>query len=179
MVSEPLDELYFKWLYELVAEPNFEEGSLTYWHVLKILFEKEFVWVVANDENRIQDGKALRIEFLNVNDIQTADSVWIELGCSVLELMVGLARRFAFEADGEPHYWFWVLMDNLGLFRFSDDTVLPEERIDDLLDRFIYRKYEPSGLGGLFPLENPREDQRKVELWYQLSEYIMERGLAG
>jgi hypothetical protein len=36
------------------------------------------------------------------------------------------------------------------------------------------REYFPSGKGGLFPLENPREDQTKVEIWYQMHAYVME-----
>jgi hypothetical protein len=31
-----------------------------------------------------------------------------------------------------------------------------------------------SGLGGMFPLEDPREDQRAIEIWYQMMAYINE-----
>jgi hypothetical protein len=41
----------------------------------------------------------------------------------------------------------------------------------------IHRYYQPNGHGGFFPLENPQDDQRHVELWYQLNEYVMERNL--
>lgn len=185
MSSEPLDELYFKWLYEQVADPGFHQQSLTYWKVLRILFTKEFVWVVdvVNDENRIKDGKALRVDFLREKGIgrYDVDPDWIEIGCSVLELMVGLSRRMAFMADGEPHYWFWEhLMKNIGLSKYSDDSRrIPRMYIDRMLDRLIFRIYEPSGLGGFFPLEDAPQDQTKVELWYQLSAYVMERELAG
>lgn len=181
-MSEPLDELYLKWLYEQVADPGFKNQSLTYWKILKELFRKEFIWVVANDENRIQDGKALRLEFLNDQGISNVDSSWIELGCSVLELMVGLSRRLAFEADGEPHFWFWQLMENIGFAGYNDKhrfTTRLVERIDDILNDLIHRNYEPSGRGGFFPLENPPKDQRRVELWYQLSAYVQEQDLAG
>lgn len=179
-MSEPLDELYLKWLYEQVADPDFEDQELTYWKVLGVLFTKEFVWIVANDENRIQDGKALRFEFLDDQGITDVDPNWIELGCSVLELMVGLSRRLEFEADkGKAHYWFWILMDNLGLSKYNDRRRLPRRQVDDILDRLIFRNYEPSGHGGFFPLRNSRKDQTKVELWYQLSAYVLEHELAG
>lgn len=178
-MSEPLDELYFQWLYKQVADPDIQDSSLTYWKVLRVLFTKEFVWRVPNDDNRIQDGKALRLEFLDDQGIPEVDSNWIELGCSFLELMVGLSRRLSFEADGEPHYWFWDLMENLGLKGYNDRRRLPRRKIDDDLNRVIFRNYEPNGWGGFFPLKNPAQDQRKRELWYQMSDYILERELAG
>lgn len=182
MNSEPLDELYFKWLYEQVAEPEIRDQELTYWKVLRILFTTEFICVVANDENRIIDGKALRHEFLDNTGIPNDDLHWMSLECSVLELMVGLVRRFEFEAVGRAHYWFWVLMENIGLIGYSDQRRFTKaliNRIHSILDDVIHRNYEPSGLGGFFPLQESRYDQRDRELWYQMSDYILERNLAG
>jgi hypothetical protein len=184
-MSEPLDELYFRWLYEQVAVSGFDDRDLTYWKVLRVLFTKEFIWVpdVVNDENRIADGIALRREFLEAEGITDVDPDWMAVGCSVLELMVGLSRRLEFEADkGKAHYWFWVLLENLGLAGYSDHRRFTKRllaRIDDILDGLIYRNYEESGLGGLFPLQYPRHDQRDRELWYQMCDYIMEKELAG
>jgi hypothetical protein len=184
-MSEPLDELYFKWLYEQVAVPEYEDRDLTYWKVLRILFTKEFVWVpdFVTDENRIHDGIALRHEFVAAIGIEDVDPDWMDVGCSMLELMVGLARRLEFQADkGGTHYWFWVLMENIGLTGYSDDRRFTKRllsRIDDILDGIIYRNYEPSGLGGFFPLINPLHDQRDRELWYQMNDYLLERELAG
>jgi hypothetical protein len=178
MSGEPLDELYFQWLYSKVADPDIQEKNLTYWGVLRILYTKPFVWVdsVVHDEDRIKDGKALRIEFIedqgwNISDV---DHSWMEMGCSMLELMVGLSRRLEFLADGTPHYWFWVLMSNIGLAGYNDRKRLPRRHIDDVLDEIIYRNYEPSGLGGFFPLQYPREDQRDIDLWTQMNEYVLE-----
>jgi hypothetical protein len=185
MSSEPLDELYFKWLYEQVAVPDYSDRDLTYWKVLKVLFTKEFVWVpdFVSDENRIQDGIALRHEFLEASDIQDVDPDWMDVGCSMMELMVGLARRLEFQASkGRTHYWFWVLMDNIGLIGYSDERRFTRrllDRIDDILDDVIYRNYEASGIGGFFPLDKPRYDQRNRELWYQMCDYVLERELAG
>lgn len=179
MNSEPLDELYFQWLYEQVADP---EQDLTFWNVLRVLFTTEFVWIVPNDENRIADGKELRENFIKARRIRLRreDRNWINLGCSMLELMVGLANRLEFLADkGTAHYWFWVLMGNIGLSEFDDAHEVPEDDVQDVLEMVIQRYYESNGHGGLFPLERPREDQREVELWYQLSEYVTEQELAG
>jgi hypothetical protein len=40
--------------------------------------------------------------------------------------------------------------------------------------RLNRRLYTTSGYGGLFPLEEPKEDQRKVEIWYQMMAYLGE-----
>lgn len=176
-MTGPLDELYFVWLYSQVADPAVKDPSMSYWRLLKELFDKEFVWVVPNDDNRLEDGKDLRKEFLDDQDL-AADPDWIELGCSVLELVVGLSRKLAFEADGEPHYWFWQMMDNLGIGEFNDQERLPKRIIDDVLEQVIWRTYGPDGSGGIFPLREPNKDQRKVELWYQMSAYILELELS-
>jgi len=189
-MSEPLDELYFQWLYRQVADP---EQDLTFWNVLRVLYTTPFVWVVPNDENRIGDGKELREFFIDSQRIRLRreDRNWIDLGCSMLELMVGLARRLEFLANkGTAHYWFWILMENIGLSRFNDDDwdffkfeddhdKTSEDYVRDVLEMVIQRYYESDGHGGFFPLDRPEEDQREVEIWDQLSEYVMERGLAG
>jgi hypothetical protein len=173
--DQPLDELYLVWLYSQVADPEVEDPSLTYWELIRCLFKTEFVWTIRNDENRSEDGKELRQEFVNVSGLKGVDPNWIELGCSFLELMVGLSRRLSFEADGEPYYWFWKLLENLELTGYSDDRRFPERRVSAIIDRVLNRRYEANGVGGFFPLERPTEDQRKVELWYQLSAYVLEQ----
>lgn len=174
MNEEPLDELFLKWLYSQVADPKIHDPSLTYWKLLRHLYTKEFVWLVPNDDNRLEDGKDLRLEFIHSQGIEDAEIGWIEIGCSVLELMLGLARRLSFEADGEPYYWFWQLVENIGLIRFNDRRMYPRRRVDNILDDVILRQYDADGQGGFFPLRDPPEDQRQVELWYQLSAYVLE-----
>jgi hypothetical protein len=38
----------------------------------------------------------------------------------------------------------------------------------------IWRTYDRRGHGGLFPLQRSNRDQRRVEIWYQLSEYLLQ-----
>lgn len=177
MNAKPLDELYFTWLYRQVANPDITDPAFTFWKLLKELFTKEFVWLIPNDDNRLEDGKELRIEFIHEEGLTEVDRDWIELGCSVLELMVGLARRLSFEAEGQPHYWFWCMMENIGINRYSDDWKrFPRTHIHKVLDRVIFRTYKANGQGGFFPLKHSEQDQRQVELWYQLSAYVLEQG---
>ena len=179
-MSKPLDELFFEWLYSQVADPETNDPHRTYTRLLRQMYQTEFVAVVERDENRIEDGMELRREFVAERHIRRRETAsWLELGCSMLELLVGLSRRIQYDAGGEPHYWFWEMVKNLGLIRMSDAYPrYSERRVADVLDRVIRRDYQPNGEGGLFPLKDPHQDQRTVELGYQLSAYVLELELS-
>ena len=172
----PLDEAYFVWLYSQVGSVKNRNRSKTYWKLLRLLHGKEFTWSnIEYDGNRAQDGRDLRLDFLRGTGTYVDDPAWKELGCSMLELLIGLSRKLAFEGEGEPSDWFWVLIGNLGLIDCTD-VFPPDPRIvEEILDKVIDRKYADNGAGGLFPLEHPHEDQREVELWYQAQAYLLER----
>lgn len=173
-MSADLDELYFEWLYGQISSVKLKNPSRTYWNLFRILFKKEFIWWVPNDDNRVEDGKDLRYEFLeDAKESATVD--WLDLGCSMLELFIGLSRRLAFETNAEPAEWFWELLENLDLRQYNDRVIVPCDEVEAALDKVIWRTYKRNGSGGLFPLKRARQDQREVELWYQLGEYILER----
>lgn len=178
-MSTGLDERYFDWLYYQVCSARLKNPKLTYRNLLYILYTKEFVWLVPNDDNRADDGKDLRYEYLSQEGVRIneRDSHWLDLGCSMFELLIGISRRLEFETEIRAKKWFWELLDNIELAHFSDALEFDREEVDEVLDRVIWRTYEYNGGGGLFPLIRPETDQRKVELWYQLSSYILERGL--
>ena len=139
-----------------------------YTDLFEQMFLKEFFWTVPNDDNRIEDGLDIRREYFHRHEA-------LDRGCSVLEVIIGLSRRLSFLAGGDSEWWAWRLIANLELSRMTGRIgAIRAERIDDILDRFIWRLYEPDGTGGLFPLAWPKEDQRKVELWYQMCHYIEE-----
>jgi hypothetical protein len=175
----PLDDLYLEWLYSQVASTQLRSPSKTYWSLFRQLFTKEFVWIVPNDDNRVEDGRDLRREFLSVTGIRNVDPNWIDLGCSVLEMLISLSRRCEFLTEATAQEWFWRLMDNLDLTRFNDSWYRKEHNealIDERLNRLIFRNYYYDGsFGGLFPLKNPDRDQRNVEIWYQMNSYLLEQ----
>lgn len=179
MDGQPLDEQYLHWLYRRVASVRLKNPARTYWSLMKQLYAKEFVWLIPNDDNRVEDGRDLRYEFLAEYGVEDVDLEWMGLGCSFLEMLIGLARRLAFEAAdiGDVRDWFWILLENLNLARFNDAVYvneIQERTIDEVLDAVIWRTFNSDGSGGLFPLEDAQEDQRDVEIWYQLSAFLSE-----
>lgn len=175
-MSAPIDEEYFTWLYSQIGHVKLRNRARTYWELARIMYQKEFIWFIPNDDNRAVDGRDLRQEFLEEAEIDEVDPEWMTLGCSMLEMCIALSRRLAFETDGQPRDWFWHLIEQLDLKQYSDRDFdkVAERKINDALDRVIWRTYSPTGRGGLFPLRRAQSDQTEVELWYQANEYLLE-----
>lgn len=173
MEAGTLDDQYLPWLYAQVAEVKTRRSSKTYWRLFRQLFSTEFAWFVPNDDNRAEDGRELRHEWAAETGYRP-DPEWLSLGCSFLELLIGLARRLEFEAGRDVPFWFWQLIDNVGLTGFNDRARFTDEEVDDRTSAVIWRTYDRNGNGGLFPLREAHKDQRKVEIWYQLSEYLLQ-----
>ena len=87
----------------------------------------------------MEDGRALRYEFIVDNDIDEPDSMWLGLGCSMFEMLVALSERMAFEIDGEPREWFWQMLDNVDITHYTDDRYTREvyADVEEVLDRII------------------------------------------
>lgn len=177
-MSATLDDLYLEWLYSQVASVKQRAKTKTYWSLFRQLYRTEFVWLVPNDDNRVQDGRDLRWEFIRECDIRNAEASWMRLGCSMLELLIGLSRRLAFEDGQSPVHWFWVMLGNVELDQCTDMVYQQKPQVEtwveNIAERIIFRQYEPDGSGGLFPLQHPMQDQREVELWYQQCAYLLE-----
>ena len=172
-MTETLDDLYLTWLYSQVGDVKVRNKSRTYWDLLRQMYNTPFVWLIPNDDNRVQDGLDLRYEWIMEIGI-TPDREWMEEDCSFLEILIALSRRLAFEGEGHPPTWFWHLIANLGLQECTDRSKYNQEEVNEVLETVIQRTYAPNGRGGLFPLRYPKHDQREVELWYQMNEYLLD-----
>lgn len=175
-MRRPLDDEYVGWLYRTFSPAGLVKPVRTYWKLFAALHRKEFIWLVPNDDNRAEDGQLLRTDFIEEVCADAAvNQDWLHLGCSMLELIAALSYRLAFMAEGEPRVWFWEMIKNVGLTRYSDRLAsIREDDVEEILDDIIWRRYLPDGTGGLFPLQETENDQREVELWYQISEYVQQ-----
>jgi hypothetical protein len=172
-MDTPLDEQYLNWLYARIGSVRETRKSKTYWSLFRLLYTTEFVWLIPNDDNRVEDGRDLRYEFRDEMGLTHVPSWWMSMECSVLEMILALTEKLAFEDDRTPSRWFWELMMNLNLSGYNDGN-FNEQRVAEIVHNLIWRTYEDDGRGGLFPLRHPRQDQRRVEIWYQSQAYLIE-----
>lgn len=166
---------YFNFLCKVVGR------SEKYVLLLQRLYSMEFYSLVPNDDNRGVDGTKVRDLFCDEEGPQGL-SLCPDGPCTVLEMLIGLSLRLEFETaqseyEKTPDEWFWILIDNLGLTQFENQLFFDGALFDDVSDIvniFLERQYTSTGDGGLFPLRKAKKDQREVEIWYQMSAYILE-----
>ena len=148
---------YFRWLKSQIEQrENHRYDDLLEW-----LFYQDFYSILPMDENRARDGEALRMEY----------GIQLNRPCSMFEMLIALARRMNFvlqELSDPPNIknYFWGFIENLGLDSNDEDLNYI------LIRRFLERRYERNGKGGLFPLNRYTKDQRGVEIWYQMMSYV-------
>lgn len=171
MTRNEIRECYFDWLCDLVCKDRHSK-SVSYSRLLTRLHEAEFTYLIAMDQNRAENGIALRWRFY----CETGYNTRSNNPCSILEMMVALAISCEAIMD-DPHVgdrtgqWFWSMIVNLGLgsmtdYRFDDDYV------DGVVRRFLDREYEPNGKGGLVTIKNCEYDLRTIEIWNQILWYL-------
>lgn len=166
---------YFDWL---KSQVEYFTDRGTHEFLFRRLHDREFYAVLENDNNRISDAMRLRDEYYGRGmdgDIQ------IDGPCSMLEFLVALARRMSFiyslPDEDRTADCFWTMIRNLFDGDMSDDEYAYRSNeivVEQIIDRFLERAYESDGYGGLFPLDSPRGDQRNVEIWYQMNQYLNE-----
>lgn len=186
-----LSELYLNWLLRLINADNYQGKS--YIKLCSLLNKIPFNPIMKLDINRNSDVQSL----LRETYIQS-QSDWYRLNeqfdeimelptwpVSFLELIISLAMRidldFMREINGidNTRIYFWVLVRNLGFLSFDDEN-WNEDAIISVVNRLNIvqeRKYDFNGNGGLFPLENAEMDQRNVQIWNQLCQFVNQRFL--
>lgn len=184
-IQHAIREDYFRWLCDGV-EAITESPNTSYRGLMYALFDKEYYWSVPHDDNRGLDGVGLRKEYFDLMNFSGPDYKIERLAlngpCRVLEMMIALAKRCEDDIMYNPkkgdrtRVWFFHMIKNLGLEGYYDANFNFEtqEKISKVLDMAIYREYDEKGNGGFFPLKGECQDQRKVELWYQLASWLNE-----
>lgn len=170
---------YFDWLCIKVGI-NANNPKRMYTRLAEALHRLTFKAVIDDDENRAMDGLQLRVDFMEAHG--TLGSSTNRGRCTMLEMIVALAKRinYLMGSENNPHhtgYWFFKIVENLGLMKLDDDRydiLNGDFYVQDAADRLIFRLYDEDGKGGMFPLNNPSNDQRTVEIWYQMQAWLIE-----
>ena len=173
-----IDREYFDWLCDLVCGNRYS-GQASYEHLLSYLHSVPFRYSLAMDENRAEDGIGMRYRFARAK--APSSQVWVVLDelegeCSVLEMMVALSVRCEEWMDDTNYgdrtgQWFWEMVVNLGLGAMTNDRY-DEGLVESAVSRFLNRRYERNGKGGLFTIRDCNRDLRKVQIWYQMCWYL-------
>lgn len=167
-----IQEAYFAWLYQLVHD----RVDLTV--VCRLMHQVEFTPLVPYDENRVAVAAGLRNEFQELSGSlgpgEAADLMGPD--ASVFEVLIGFAGQADDMIALSLKSWFQIFTENLGLDRYDDEYLLRRSTypVESIINKFNNRDYRPNGRGGIFPLKHPKHDQREVELWYQMGDYMNE-----
>ena len=80
------------------------------------------------------------------------------------------------DAGNRTGQWFWNMVVSLGLAAM-DDNRFHQSRAEFVIERFHRRDYQPNGAGSLFTLQNPKDDMRTLDIWYQMMAYLNENDI--
>lgn len=179
MSRNDYENLYFKWLCKIVNSDRYRK-EVSFRKLLTRLHDTEFIYLIPLDENLATDGVDLRYRFaLDEHCEDDYDRIMEDLDypCSVLEMLIVLSLHCEESIMDDPRYgnrtsqWFWGMIKNLGLGSMTDSR-FDSDYVDDVIERFLYREYEPDGRGGLFTIRDCDVDLRNVEIWHQLCWYL-------
>ena len=167
---------YVTWL---VQQMNIVEGK-NYGMLLRELYRKEFYAIVKYDEDRGEDGLALRSTWAD----ETGYSGPLSFGPpTVLETIIGISLRIEEQIFGGPwaEEWdykkiFWDLINNLGLLEY--DGVLSSadyDKVVTVLDEFLSKVSHCYTFANIFVFSVTPPNLRKMNLWGQMHAYIAEK----
>ena len=175
VTRDVINNKYFEWMYDMMCAHRFAKG-ISFRKLLMRLHSIDFTYSNRKDAARSDDGMDLRYRFAYRHvGIENAER-YLSGPCSVLEMIVALAIRCE-ETMNDTKYgdrtsqWFWGMITNLGLGGM-EDTMFDRRYVDEVVERFLNRDYEPNGRGGLFTIRNCDKDLRTVEIWYQMWWYL-------
>lgn len=184
--EEQLEETYFQWLMmDAFSNPN---DRILFEGVMREMHSIPFYWKLWADQNRAGDALAFRqsdfLQFQDQRDLDRMDQHWLgnwaTASPSVLEVLIGMARRWSFYYDQPVPFYFAVLFGNLGFQRVPGKILSANTRegIRRILDNWMSRQFPPDGTGTPFPIMNalhlPMFDMAEIDIWGQMNMYSAE-----
>lgn len=183
-----LTETYFAWLADDCFSDRNERKE--YEGVLRVLHDIPFYWTIWSDENRAGDALSYRQnDFLGFQqDLDRMDQHWLHnwgsASPTVLEVLLGMARRWTLYFEAPVPYYFQHFFKNMGFDRYPGKmlTSQGQQNIRIAVDDWMARQFEPNGKGSPLPLpdnvsfvnENQAQvDMRQVDIWTQMNAYSL------
>ena len=172
--KDKIENDYFEWIYDLMCGRRYAK-DISYRKLLSHLHSVEFTYTIQRDSNRAADGIELRYRFSLAKNHKDW-YLYLDGPCSVLEMMIALSLQCeenimtSPDTDDKTSRWFWEMIDNLGLSDQFDGNY-DKKHVDNILKKFLNRRYRKNGQGGLFYVENADCDMRDIEIWTQMCWY--------
>lgn len=176
-----LTEAYFDWLrreaFQYDAEFKRHQGALRVLHDIPFYWMPDF-WA---DENRAGDAMNFRqYEFLHFQqDLDHIDQVWLGQWATatptVLEVLLGMARRWSFYFGGEAYLYFGHFFINLELQKFPGRAISSESQhvIRERIDNWLTRQMLPNGQLTPLCVTGANVDMRRLDIWGQMNAYSL------
>ena len=149
-----------------------------YSQLLEYLHNTNFIWTLQGDDNRAEDGKALRNRFIDQTDYLDYD-ILISRPCSVLEMMIAFAERIDVDIMDNAYsisYWFWLMIEKLELNACINGD-FDVDYVEKVLNSWMNRKKctNKSGIktGYICQLFG-KNYHIGEELWFQMQAFINE-----
>lgn len=144
------------------------------------LFDTTFVSFDEFDDNLVENSMNLRGIFLE-NSCAGLKFYEIyggfEYECTVLELIVYLSIKIEDEIMtndmfGERYsVWFWQMLDSLGVKNMTN-SAYDEDKVIQIMENFIEKRYKKNGKGGLFTTKNSKIDMKSMDIWSQCMSFL-------
>jgi len=145
--------------------------------LFSVAWASNYEYFLPNDDNRAADGIRLRERF----ESETSIGLPFLNHCRMLEFLIALAIRlneatYDHTNPDQVGHWFWVLIENVGIENNGEGyDISYTYEIERVFDRINRREYNRDGSGGgLFPIAHTNKDQRDIEIWYQMMNYLRE-----
>lgn len=170
--------------YKAILFENVEDRAhqlADYCLLLNCLFNIPFKSFIAMDDNRIEDALYMRKECIDSEigrryDVSSVEDRYV----SVFEVLFALSKRMENDFLCDPmeeidhsRDHFWLFLRNLGVEKYSNDNFL-ETNVREKVEKWVRREYRKDGFGSIFPVRRPKKDMRTLQIWDQMSVYILE-----
>lgn len=184
MSHEEIKDRYFNWLWSYGSGGPIDE----YKSVWVFMCMEEFYDLVDMDSNRVTDGLELRFRFIRETSINIrVEDLDMAVGpCRFLEFFVGMCERMddlLYDCGSKLNDAFWTLLRNCGLYDCSETNLsyrggrssrVQFDRIQSIIRNIVERRFDPDGVGGLFPCRTCPLDLRRLEWFQQMNLYYRE-----
>lgn len=167
---------YLEWVYDCAT--NDEEIKEKYRDLFDYLRTIPFRYsnCCPLDENLLGYAKNLKYDFAYYHGIPYKD---VENGeyddSSVFVVLFALAEHCRDHTDQNVpiSYWFSLFIYNLGLMGQTAPYKIDYEYVNERVNKFLDRQYEPDGYGGIFYVPECETDMRVTPIWYQFQTYLI------